>query len=146
EKYGPSSKIATVLARIYMETDRYDEAYKQLQIIEDQETDNLNVKVKMALILIEQKKYEVAITKVREILSVAPESEKIRFYLAAVYEEIKAYSEAIEQFKTVKPDSALFAESVIHTAYLQKLQNKYGDALETMSLSIQKRGDIPQFY
>ena len=100
----------------------------------------------MALILIEQKKYEKAVVKLKDILTIAPDSEKIRFYLAAVYEELKAYPEAIEQFQQVKPDSTLYGESVVHTAYLQKLQNKYPSALATMSDALSKRNDVPQFY
>jgi tetratricopeptide (TPR) repeat protein len=83
QKRGRSSKIAYALGRIYMDQNNYADAYKQFTLIEDTEPDNLNVKVKMALILIEQKKYPKAISKLKEILVQAPDSEKIRFYLAA---------------------------------------------------------------
>ena len=43
----------------------------------------------MALILIEKKIYDKATVKLEEILKEAPESDKIRFYLGAVYEETK---------------------------------------------------------
>ena len=82
EKYGPSSKIASSLGRIYMDKDEYDLAYKQFEIIANQESDNLNVRVKMALILIEQKKFKEAVASLKEILTIAPDSEKIHFYLA----------------------------------------------------------------
>jgi tetratricopeptide (TPR) repeat protein len=79
-------------------------------------------------------------------LAIAPDSEKIRFYLAAVYEEVKAYRDAIEQFETVKPDSTLYPEAVVHTAYLYKLSGKLERAAEVMSESLAKRSDVPQFY
>jgi tetratricopeptide (TPR) repeat protein len=146
ESQGPSSKIASNLARLYLEADKYTEAYKQFEIIDKQEPDNLNVKVKMALILIEQKKYEIAVEKLKNILTLVPDSEKIRFYLAAVYEELKEFPEAIEQFAKIKPDSSLYGESIVHTAYLQKTLGSQTKALETMSTAISLRSDIAQFY
>jgi tetratricopeptide (TPR) repeat protein len=146
EQYGPSPQIADVLGRIYMEDEDFDKAYDQFQVIEANDDDNLNVKVKMAFILIEKKKFQDAIVKLEDILARAPDSDKIRFYLGAVFEETKDYKGAIEQFKKILPGSSYHAEAVVHAAYLNKVLGDYEEAMKIVEAGIQAQPDHAQFY
>jgi tetratricopeptide (TPR) repeat protein len=144
--HGPSAHVAEVLAPIYLEEEKYDEALAQYEVLEASSDDNLNIQVKISLILIEQKKYQQAAKKLEDVLAQAPESDKIRFYLAAVYEEMKAPAKAIEHFKAVPHESEFFGESVIHATYLLKQQKKISEAEELAKSALTSRKDIPQLY
>src|SRR5690606_29794188 len=80
------------------------------------------------------------------ILSRAPDSDKIRFFLGAVYEEVKNYNAAIEQFMLLAPNSSYYVEAVIHASYLYKLQSDYKNAISVMEKAIEIRPDAHQFY
>ncbi len=146
EKFGPEREVARVLSRTYMEQENYEKAFAQLEILEGFERDNLNVRIQLALILIEQKKYQSAIIRLEDILSQAPELDKIRYYLGAVYEEIKNNSAAIQNYQMVPPSSAYFTEAVIHSAHIHKTQGKIRDSIDVIKNAIHLRGDVPQFY
>ncbi|MCB0370051.1 MAG: tetratricopeptide repeat protein, partial [Bdellovibrionales bacterium] len=143
---GPNLKIAEILSQHYIEKQKYDEAYEQLEILESQSEDALTVKVKMALILIEEKIYDKAIAKLEEILREAPESDKIRFYLAAVYEEIRQDEKAVEHYRKIPVSSSFYGESVVHAGYLLKSLGKLDDALAVLKEGYENKKDIPQLY
>ena len=146
DKKGPSAKVAEVLSRHYLEAKEDEKAYRQFEIVEEADHDNLNVKVKMALVLIERKDFEKAATKLKQILVLAPESDKIRFYLAAVYEEMKDYDEAISHFNMIPASSSFYPEAMVHVSYLHKTQGRTAEAIATIERAIEKQDDVEQFY
>lgn len=146
QKFGPQKDIAKVLSRTYLEQEEYEKAYTQLEYIEGFEGENLNVRVQMALILIEQKKFTQAIVRLEDILSQAPDLDKIRYYLGAVYEEIKNPSSAIHHYKMVPPSSSYFVESTIHTAHLLRQQGEFKKSIQVIEEAIRVRADVSQFY
>src|SRR5262249_36754960 len=119
-KNGPDKGIARALSRYYMEREEYDEAIEQLETLEGYEKDNLNVKIQIALILIEQKKLAKAANQLEEIIEQAPELDKVRFYLAAVYEELGRKQEAIENYLKLPGPSSYYVDGIIHAAHLTK--------------------------
>ena len=143
---GPTPRLAEILAQNYLEREKYNEAYEQFEILEQYSDDALNAKVKMALVLIEQKKYPQAVVKLTEVLKQVPDSDKIRFYLAAIYEETKKPAEAVEHFSKIPVESQYFGEAMIHATYLLKQNHKSEDALALATKAMEKRPDIPQLY
>ena len=113
-KHGPNPKIAELLSQYYISKNEFDKAYEQLEILDDANEDLIQVKLKMALILIEKKVYDRAISKLEEILELAPESDKVRFYLSAVYEEKKEFKNAVDQYLKIEKTSGYFEEARLH--------------------------------
>lgn len=146
DKFGPEQSIAETLSMKYLEKEDYDKALTQLEYLEGFEPENLNAKVKMALIYIEQKKYDSAIEKLEEILRQAPESDKIKFYLGAVYEELKRPERAIQYFSGISSGSSYYPESAIHVANLYKQKKELDKAVSSMETALKLRTDIPQMY
>ncbi len=144
--FGPSLKVAEALVQKYLESEKYELAFEQLEILEANTEDSLNVKVKMALVLIEQKKYDQAILRLHDILRHVPDSDKIRFYLAAVYEELNKSDEAIKHFSQIPSGSQFYGEAILHAAYLMKQQKQVGPAIDLVEKGMQSREDIPQLY
>ncbi|MES2856253.1 MAG: tetratricopeptide repeat protein, partial [Bdellovibrionota bacterium] len=146
ERSGPNPAVAEELARIYVEKRDYAKAYEQFSVMESFDREDFNVKAKMAFILIEQEKFKEAILRLEEVLAAAPDSDKIRFYLGAVYEEVKDYSAAIVHFEKVPAASSYYKESIVHSAYLHKMAGDYPKAVATIEAGIKNLDDHPPFY
>lgn len=146
KKYGPSVRIAEVLAQSYLESEDYDSAYEQLEILEAQGEDQFNTKLKMALILVEKKMYDKSTAKFKEILKEVPESDRARYYLAAVYEQTQQVDQAVTEYKRIPADSSYFNESIVHAAYLLKNDKRVGDAIQLLEDSIAKKAEEASFY
>jgi len=146
EKYGPDHEMARQLSHYYLEKEDFDKALEQLEIVDNFERDNLNIKIQIALILIEQKKYESAATRLEDVLQQAPESDKVRYYLGAVYEEINRPELAVLHYQKIPPTSTYFAEAVVHSAHMVKTQGNLGGAIEIVEKALKQQDDLPQLY
>jgi Tfp pilus assembly protein PilF len=146
DKQGPSERVADVLGRYYLEDEDYTKAYRQFEIIETSDPSNLNIKVKMALVLIERKFYDKAAEKLKQILIQAPDSDKIRFYLGAVYEEMKDNNSAIEHFMKIPVSSTFYGEAILHAAYLYKVKGEVDRAVLIVETGMKESPDTEQFY
>lgn len=143
---GPNVKVAEILSQMYIEQQKFDEAFEQLEILEGQAEDPLAIKVRMALILIEKKVFDKAIAKLEEILRIAPESDKIRFYLAAVYEETNKDELAVGHYLKIPPSSPFFGESMVHAGYLLKNIGQLSKAISVLEKAYENKKDYPQIY
>lgn len=143
---GPNGKVAEILSQMYIEQQKYDEAFEQLEILEAQTDDPLAIKVRMALILIEKKMFDKAIAKLEEILRLAPESDKIRFYLAAVYEEIKKDELAVGHYLKIPASSPFYGEAMVHSGYLLKNIGQLDKAISVLEKAYENKKDYPQIY
>lgn len=130
---GPFAKLAELLSQHYIEKGEYDKAYEQLEVLDASADDQIQVKLKMALILIDKKVFDLAVEKLQEILVLAPESDKVRFYLSAVYEEKRQFQMAFDQYMLIGKDSTYFEESRTHAAYLSKLLGNSEQGLKVLS-------------
>lgn len=143
---GPSLRMAEILSQSYLEEESYELALEQLKFLEELGEDVLAAKVQTALVLIDLKRYDEAITKLKETLALEPQSDKIRFYLAAVYEEIKENEKAITEFLKVPTDSSFFVDSRIHAALLEKEGQATKKAVDIIEKAIEQKMDSPQLY
>ena len=146
EEHGPHHLIAERLAQIYLNEDKLDLAIEQLKVVESYDFQNLNISLKIALIMIEQKKFKPAIAKLEGIIQRYPDSEKVRFYLGALYEEVKDYRAAIQQFDTIKFGSSYYEDSVMHSSYLHKLLGNIDSAISTVKTGLKHKKDSPKFW
>jgi tetratricopeptide (TPR) repeat protein len=146
DKYGPDREIARTLSRYYLEKEQYDDAIEQLQTLEAYEKDNLNIKIQISLILIEQKQYERAASELEEILAQAPELDKVRYYLAAVYEELIRKDEAVTQYLKIPSTSSYYVDGLIHAAHISKEKGRADQAAEIIKSGLEKRDDAPQLF
>ncbi len=145
-QHGPDVSVAESLVQAYLVAENYDMAYEHLKTIMDLDQSNLNAQLKMAFILVDQKKYKEAIPLLETILSQTPESDRVRFYLGAVYEEVKDYKAAIQQFNEIPKTSKYFADATMHIAYLYKLLDEPGNAISILSKNLDFLDDNPKVF
>ena len=146
KKYGSVTRLAEVLSQYYIEKDQYDKAYEQLEFIEANTEDPIQVKLKMALILIDKKNYPKAMTKLEELSKAVPESDKVKFYLSAVYEELKQPEKAIQSYLAIQPVSNHYDDARVRAAFLLKSTQQLGKALSTMKEAVAAKKENLQLY
>lgn len=146
KKYGPVVRLAEVLSQYYIEKDQYDKAYEQLEFMEANTEDPIQVKLKMALILIDKKNYPKALTKLEELNVSVPESDKVKFYLSAVYEELKQADKAIETYLMIQPSSNHYDDARVRAAFLLKHAKQLGKALTTMKEAVANKKENLQLH
>ncbi|MGZ3692468.1 MAG: tetratricopeptide repeat protein, partial [Pseudobdellovibrio sp.] len=146
KEHGPQVKLAEVLSQYYITKNQYDLAYQQLEIVDEAGDDNMQVKLKMALILIDKKMYDKAIPKLEEILTAAPDSDKVRFYLSAVYEEKRDYKSAVAQYLKIEKDSSYFEEARLHAAFIFKVMGNLDQSIAALKDLMPSKAENPQTY
>lgn len=132
KKSGPIPRLAEVLSQYYLDAGDYDNAYVQLEILESSTQDPIQVKLKMALILIDKKMYSKALVRLEELNELVPESDKVKFYLASLYQETKKYDQAIKAYLEIQASSKHYEDSVKNAATLQRDRGQTGIALELL--------------
>lgn len=146
QKQSPFNRnVADIIAQTYIKSGEFDKAYEQLEFIADNEA-SLEVQMKMALILIEQKRFDLAASKLKELVTKSPTSDTARYYLAAVYEETGAVENAIHEYMLVSPSSEHFSEAIVHAAHLLKGLGKLNQALDITKKGLKTKADQPQVY
>ncbi len=146
KKHGPSARLAEILAQTYLEKEDFETAYSQYEILKSQGEERLKVKMKMALILAEKKIYDKSIEKLKEVLKEVPESDRARFYLAAIYEQTKQVDPAVREYERVPAESSYYNEAVVQGAYLLKNHDRLSEAIKYMEKALKKKQDEPAFY
>lgn len=118
-------EISLKLANLYLAKKRLPDAYDEFSFIYNTMPYNLVAPTKMGLILIEQKKYEEAAKIFNQILDVEPNSDSIKYYLGAVYEELNLPTQAVNTFLEITRDSSYYEEAMLHATHLSsKMDNK----------------------
>lgn len=141
KKHGPITRLAEVLSQYYLEVGDYDKAYGQLEIVESSTQDPIQVKLKMALILIDKKMYDKALVRLEELNELVPESDKVKFYLASLYQETKKYDQAIKSYLEIQASSKHYEDSIKNAATLQKDAGQMGKALELLKQLAKDKSD-----
>jgi tetratricopeptide (TPR) repeat protein len=128
------------LGHLLLDANQYEGAMKAFQNYERTDPTDLNNKLKIALVQIELKDYVAAQNKLKEILKIEPESDNIRYYLAAVYEQKGEAQKALAEYGLIGPSSKLYFEASKRQIYslareknfaagkklLDKMQKNYG--------------------
>lgn len=139
-------KIADLIVQIYIEQGELGKAYKHLELIASHQKNTLDVEMKMALLLIEQKQMPLAAAKLQELVTKYPTLDSARYYLAAVFEEIGSTDNAVIEYMQVPPSSPHFSEAVVHAAHILKSLGKLNQALDVTEKGLKSNTQMPQMY
>jgi len=79
---------------------------------------NLNLKVRLGVLYTEVGRVDEAKGIFKEILKVVPDSDKVLYYLASLYQQSTENEDAIEYYSKINEESALYHESNIQIAQI----------------------------
>lgn len=138
--------VADMILQIYIEAGELDKGYEQLEVIAGNSENSLEIEMKMALILIEQKRFFLAAEKLKKIVTSSAAPDSARYYLAAVFEETGAVEDAIREYMMVSPSNAHFSEAIVQAAHLLKGLGNLNRALEIAERGLKAKANPPQVY
>jgi tetratricopeptide (TPR) repeat protein len=110
---------ATILTRMVQTLflkERFAEVIPFAERLSDIEPDNLNLKVKLGILYTDAKQYPQAISVFKDLLTAAPASDKILYYLGAIHQEMNDYQLSIEYFNQIPSSSGLYTDSSVQMA------------------------------
>lgn len=103
------SRMVQVMFSLEMNTEAMPYAERLVSL----DDNDLTTKVRLGLLYVDSDQYAKAITLFNEVLSVVPESDKVLYYLAALYQETKQNELALQYFSKIQDSSPLFQDSLL---------------------------------
>ena len=91
--------------------------------------DNANLKIKLGILYIEDKKYTKAIGIFNTVLQAHPESDQVLYYLGFLHRQTEDSQKAIEYFNQIPNDSPLHNESILQIANVLLSSAKKGQEI-----------------
>lgn len=107
--------LARVVHTLFIR-ERFQEVIPYAERLSDLEPENLNLKVKLGILYTDAKKYSEALSVFKDLLGHAPQSDKILYYLGAIYQEMGQLAESIDYFNQIPVESGLYMDSSVQMA------------------------------
>jgi Tfp pilus assembly protein PilF len=101
----------------------------QFKELEKIETDPQETRVKIGLIYFEKGDYDKAATEFTLVLAAEPTNDRVRYYLASVYGELKDDSRAVDEFSRISTSSEYYSDACVHIGYIRQKQGRLDDAI-----------------
>jgi len=111
KKYPKDREILSRVVNTLFLMEKYEEVISFAEVLSDLDADNLNLKVKLGVLYTDTKQYPKAIGVFKDLLKAAPDSDKVLYYLGAIYQEVKNFENSIEYFSRITPQSGLYSDS-----------------------------------
>jgi tetratricopeptide (TPR) repeat protein len=139
-------QVAGRLATLYLKLNQLDLALKTLTVMTVIDPEDLNTQMKVGLIHMQKEDWEGAKKVFEGLLEKVPDSDKVNYYLAAVYEELGQIDLSISHLQRVSADSKLYEDANLHgSALYRKLQMKE-KAYQLLQSAVQKSPENAGFY
>ncbi|RPJ74467.1 MAG: hypothetical protein EHM20_10545, partial [Alphaproteobacteria bacterium] len=108
------SRLVTMLFTI----EANEEVVPYAETLSSIDNSDLNLKVRLGLLYSDVGRYEEATNLFKEVLTVVPDSDKVIYYLGALNQQTNRYPEAIDYFKRIPANSALYGDAGIQVGQM----------------------------
>ncbi len=108
------------LLRLYLRQDRFEEALKLVESLEEKMGENPRLLLRKALILLDLNREKEAEKILRELVQTDPENYTAWFYLGVTLEREGRQEEAIHAYENIPPESEVFNLAIRRLAVLLK--------------------------
>ncbi|MBI4041828.1 MAG: tetratricopeptide repeat protein [Deltaproteobacteria bacterium] len=139
-------RILRKTVQLMLEKKEPQRALKLLEDLKYQDPTDLNNRVRIGLIYYEMKDYRQAEKEFEELYREHPDSDRIVYYLSAVYEKRNKIKHAIGMLKKVSEDSTLYVEAQSHLIFLLREQGQFQVAIDLGKKMLQKYPKQHEFY
>ncbi|MCK9275391.1 MAG: tetratricopeptide repeat protein [Syntrophales bacterium] len=135
------------LGKLLLKLEKYDEAATEFEEILNLDDSNKEARFSLGIAYFFGRiDYEKALDLFKDIALENPLDERVRYFLASVYEERGSFSEALAEFEKISPSSDFFIPGRIHMGLIMKQQNQTADAIKLMHTTIENRKKEPELY
>ncbi len=142
----PDMHVAGRLVTIHLKENRVNDALKILQTMSALDPDDLNTRLRMGLITMQKGDWAGARVILESLLAKVPDSDKVNYYLGAIYEQEGRLEDTIRHLIRVSPESKLFEDAFVHAAGIYRRRNEGPKAHALIRSAIQRAPENPSFY
>lgn len=103
--------VLTRIVAIMFSLEKNEEVLPYAEALSSLDNSDVNLKVRLALLYSDTNRFEEAINLLREVQEVVPDSDKVHYYLGALFQQTKKYNEALSSFKKIVKGSPLYGEA-----------------------------------
>jgi tetratricopeptide (TPR) repeat protein len=103
--------VLTRIVAIMFSLEKNDEVLPYAEALSSIDNSDVNLKVRLALLYSDSNRFEEAINLLREVQEVVPDSDKVHYYLGALFQQTKKYNDALTSFKKITKASPLYGEA-----------------------------------
>jgi len=140
-KDNPKNVAArNLLAQLLMGDNRVEKAIQEFETVGNLEEDPTETRLKIALIKLQRRDLEGAITELNLVLSQHPDNSTAHYYLASAYAGLKRNNDALAEIKHIHSSDDYFIESRILGAFMLQQDKRYPEAIDLINeaLSVKK--------
>lgn len=134
------------IAQIYIEMEDYESAYVELKVLSENNPENVNLKVKMGLVLLKLNRLPEAVVLFTGVLKKHSPSDKVRYYLAGTYFQMQDFENAMQQFSKISNRSDLYQDAQLNIAFMLNKSGKSGKAKQILKNAITNSPKSPELY
>ncbi len=146
DKGGSHPRLLRRAIQLLMAKKDYPRVIKLLEELKFQEPDDLNNRVRIGLIYFEIKEFEKAKLEFEELLKKEPTSDRVQFYLAAIYEKLEMKEKALNLLEKIQEGSTFYMDAVSHRVFLLRENKKYDQAKRLVHDALKKNTAQNQLY
>lgn len=140
------TQVAGRLVTLYLKANQSEKALKLLQVMAVLDPEDLNTQLRIGLLYMQNEDWTNSQKVFEAILEKVPDSDKVHYYLAAVYEQQGKSELTVAQLKKVSIESKLFEDANLHVVALYRKLAKSELAYQTLKEAIKKSPENPGFY
>lgn len=106
-----SVPVLSRIVAIMFSLEKNEEVLPYAEALSSLDNNDVNLKVRLALLYSDVGRYDEAITLLKEVQEVVPDSDKVLYYLGSLYQQTNKFSEALSTLVKIPKGSPLFGEA-----------------------------------
>ena len=139
-------KFRQELLRLLLQQKSYDRALEELEFMVESDPNDVQAKVRRALVYAEMKETQRAIEELNALVHAHPTEYRVRDYLGLLYEQTKQNQKAIETYQTNIKLEPTFFDSRIHMGFLLYRLKRYDEAIPHLQSAVDLNPGNPESY
>ena len=136
EENANNSQVLSRLVTIMFSLEKNEEVLQYAEALSSMDGTDLNLKVRLGLLYSDLERFDEASKLFKEVLEVVPESDKVLYYLGAIYQQTNQPKEAIQYFKRIPASSPLFGEAGLQVGQVMGAEAREEFVQGKMSASV----------
>ncbi len=142
----PDMQVAGRLVTLYLKANQSDQAIRLLQTMSSLDPEDLNTRLRMGLLRMQRGEWGEAAKDLESLLAKVPDSDKVNYYLAAVYEQQGKTDATLEHLSKVSIDSKLFEDASLHAVGIHRRAGNTEKAFGVLKDAIKRSPENAGFY
>ncbi|MEC4674385.1 MAG: tetratricopeptide repeat protein [Nitrospirota bacterium] len=137
-------KFRQELLRLLLQQKSFDRALEELEFMLEGDPNDVQTKVRRALVYAEMKETRRAIEELSALVQAHPTEFRVRDYLGLLYEQSKQNQKAIEAYQTNIDLEPTFFDSRIHMGFLLYRLKRYDEAIPHLQSAVDLNPGNPE--